>query len=112
MAEYTKKATQLVGLAVAKTPRKTLVDLYKQTLVVLGSMPATSTYRKQTEHITKERMDLVNAEEDVVKLEHKINCGQIEEVILQAKNELSLAQQWQDWKAWEAPETSAPAGQW
>lgn len=112
MSEYTKKATQLVGLAVAKTPRKTLVDLYQQTLTVLGGMPATSTYRKQTEYITKERLDLVNAEEDVLKLEQKINCGQIEEVILQAKDELSLSQQIQDWKIWESPDTTAPAGQW
>ena len=103
MSHYTKKATQIVGLAVAKTPRETLIDLYSKTLSVLGTMPQTSLYRQQTEEITKERLDTV---------EKQINCGQIEEVIVQANDELSLAEKVNEWKPWEHSENTAPLGQW
>ncbi|XP_057316974.1 NADH dehydrogenase [ubiquinone] 1 alpha subcomplex subunit 5-like [Hydractinia symbiolongicarpus] len=112
MTQYLKKSTQLVGLAVSKAPRQSLVDLYMKTITVLGSMPKTSVYRQQTEEITKHRLNLANTEEDVMKLEQKINCGQIEEVLIQARDELSLAEQMTEWKPWEAPESSEPHGQW
>ena len=112
MAGYAKKATQLVGIAVAKTPRKTLTEVYQKTLGILATMPSTSVYRQQAEYITKERLDLVNNNEDVMALEKKINCGQIEEVIMQANHELSLAEQVAVWKPWQAPESAPPAGQW
>lgn len=112
MSHYTKKATQIVGLAVAKTPRETLIDLYSKTLSVLGTMPQTSLYRQQAEEITKERLGTVQKEENVFKIEKQINCGQIEEVIVQANDELSLAEKVNEWKPWEHSENTAPLGQW
>nr|XP_019596266.1 PREDICTED: NADH dehydrogenase [ubiquinone] 1 alpha subcomplex subunit 5-like isoform X2 [Rhinolophus sinicus] len=38
---------------------------------------------------------------DVKKLEDQLQGGQIEEVILQAENELSLARKMIQWKSWE-----------
>merc|ERR1712002_707017 len=94
MAGYLKKSTNMVGMAVAKTPRATLIEVYTKTLGVLGSIPQSSPYRQQVEQITNERLDLVNKTENVMTLEKKINCGQIEEVIIQANDELSLVKKW------------------
>ncbi|XP_012356162.1 NADH dehydrogenase [ubiquinone] 1 alpha subcomplex subunit 5-like isoform X2 [Nomascus leucogenys] len=43
----------------------------------------------------------------IKKSEDQLQGGQIEEVILQAKNELSLARKMMQWKPWETP-----ANQW
>ena len=112
MAGYAKRATQLVGLAVAKAPRSSLKEVYSKTLGVLGTLPSSSVYKQQAEFITKQRLDLVNKTEDVMELENLINCGQIEEVIVQANDELQLAEQMSSWQSWEPAESQAPAGQW
>ncbi|KAH0519141.1 Rab GTPase-activating protein 1 [Microtus ochrogaster] len=46
-------------------------------------------YRKYTEQITNEKLDMVKAEPDVKKLENLPQGGKVEEVILQAENELN-----------------------
>uniref|UniRef100_A0A8D2CWE2 NADH dehydrogenase [ubiquinone] 1 alpha subcomplex subunit 5 n=1 Tax=Sciurus vulgaris TaxID=55149 RepID=A0A8D2CWE2_SCIVU len=52
------------------------------------------------------------AESDVKKLEDQLQLGQIEEVILQAENELSLAIKMLPWKPGEPLEEEPPANQW
>ncbi len=68
--------------------------------------------RKHTETILTQRAALVKSEPTVADLEKKINCGQIEEVIIQAENELSLSRNILEWKCWEPLSTEAPANQW
>lgn len=51
-------------------------------------------------------------EPDLTKLEKAINAGQIEEVIVQAEKELSLARKMLEWKAWEPLVQDPPKGQW
>ncbi|XP_041350553.1 NADH dehydrogenase [ubiquinone] 1 alpha subcomplex subunit 5-like isoform X2 [Gigantopelta aegis] len=106
------QTTRLTGLAVAKHPHQTLKILYEKTLRTLQKMPATASYRKYTEQIINERMHLVKTEPELTKLEHKINSGQLEEVILQAERELMLSRKMLAWKPWEPLKSEAPADQW
>ncbi|XP_071454947.1 NADH dehydrogenase [ubiquinone] 1 alpha subcomplex subunit 5 [Hetaerina americana] len=107
-----KKTTKLTLLPVAKNPHYSLGALYNKTLRVLQKMPETAAYRKYTEQIVEERAQHVQSEPDVAKLEEKINCGQIEEVIIQAENELNLARRMLAWKPWEPLCQEPPANQW
>uniref|UniRef100_A0A8C6CM30 NADH dehydrogenase [ubiquinone] 1 alpha subcomplex subunit 5 n=1 Tax=Moschus moschiferus TaxID=68415 RepID=A0A8C6CM30_MOSMO len=55
---------------------------------------------------------MVKAEPDVKKLEEQLQGGQIEEVTLQAENELSLARKMIHWKPWAPLVEEPPASQW
>ncbi|XP_006060638.1 NADH dehydrogenase [ubiquinone] 1 alpha subcomplex subunit 5 isoform X2 [Bubalus kerabau] len=112
MAGFLKKTTGLVGLAVCETPHERLKILYTKILDVLGHIPKNAAYRKYTEQITNEKLSMVKAEPDVKKLEERLQGGQIEEVILQAENELSLARKMIQWKPWEPLVEEPPASQW
>ncbi|XP_027458756.1 NADH dehydrogenase [ubiquinone] 1 alpha subcomplex subunit 5-like isoform X2 [Zalophus californianus] len=82
MAGLLKKTTGLVGLAVCESPHKRL------------------------------RISMVKVEPDVKKLEDQLQGGQLEEVILQAENELSLARKMLQWRPWEPLMEEPPANQW
>ncbi|XP_066490046.1 NADH dehydrogenase [ubiquinone] 1 alpha subcomplex subunit 5 [Tiliqua scincoides] len=112
MAGVLKKTTGLVGLAVSESPHERLRVLYTKILAALQNMPRDAAYRKYTEKIVNERFDMVKTERDVQKLEDKISCGQIEEVILQAENELTLARKMVQWRPWEPLVEEPPADQW
>jgi len=62
--------------------------------------------------ITEERLKIVQTEPNVEKLEEKIDCGQVEEVIIQAQRELALARAIMHWQAWEPLVEEAPPNQW
>lgn len=104
--------TALAGLAVARNPHHSLGVLYGKIMRCLQKMPPDAAYRKYTEQIISERSALVKTEPDVFKLEKAINCGQIEEVIQQAENELSLARKMLEWKPWEPLIQEPVPNQW
>ncbi|KAM4856612.1 NADH dehydrogenase [ubiquinone] 1 alpha subcomplex subunit 5 [Urocitellus parryii] len=112
MAGVLKKTTGLVGLAVCESPHERLRILYTKILDVLEQIPKNAAYRKYTEQITNEKLGMVKAESDVKKLEEQLQHGQIEEVILQAETELSLARKMLQWKPWEPLIEEPPANQW
>ncbi|MRA75746.1 hypothetical protein GH890_30300, partial [Bacillus thuringiensis] len=91
MAGLLKKTTGLTGLAVLPNPHKNLMVVYDKILRTLKKMPADTAYRRHTEVIIQERLGHVKAEPNIAKLEARIQGGQIEEVLLQAEKELSLA---------------------
>jgi NADH dehydrogenase (ubiquinone) 1 alpha subcomplex subunit 5 len=51
-------------------------------------------------------------ETDIKKLEARINCGQVEELIVQAENELILSRKMLAWKPWEPLAQEPPTNQW
>ncbi|XP_069812198.1 NADH dehydrogenase [ubiquinone] 1 alpha subcomplex subunit 5 [Dendropsophus ebraccatus] len=112
MAGVLKKTTGLVGLAVAQNPHERLRILYTKILATLQTVPKDAAYRKYTEQIINDRFTAIKTESNVEKLEEKINCGQIEEVIVQAENELQLARKMLEWKPWEPLIDEPPANQW
>ncbi|XP_023341363.1 NADH dehydrogenase [ubiquinone] 1 alpha subcomplex subunit 5 [Eurytemora carolleeae] len=113
MAGVAAKAfTGLTGLKVAVNPTHTLGVLYSKTLRALAKMPAEYPYRKQTETLVVQRADIIKNTPTIMEAEQKIGMGQIEEVIIQAENELVLARNILEWRAWEPLAEKAPKDQW
>jgi hypothetical protein len=51
-------------------------------------MPANSFYRTEVEHVTKQRMDILDKYDDIPTIEREMAAGQIEEVIQETKEHL------------------------
>ncbi|KAF7724303.1 hypothetical protein EC973_001149 [Apophysomyces ossiformis] len=107
-----KATTGLTGIPVHPNPRPHLIQTYNNTLKALSRLPASAVYRQATESLTQHRLSIVESTENVDEIESKIGSGQIEEVILQAEDELKLVGKMEEWKPWEALETPIPEGQW
>merc|ERR1712037_933168 len=112
MGSYSKVVTGLTGLNVAKNPTHTLGVLYSKNLRALAKMPVDYPYRKHTESLINEREAAMKESSTIEDAEKRIGMGQIEEVIIQAENELMLARNILEWKAWEPLSEQAPANQW
>ncbi|KAI8047953.1 ETC complex I subunit conserved region-domain-containing protein [Gilbertella persicaria] len=108
----TKISTGLAGIPVHANPRPHLIQTYNNTLEALSRLPTTAVYRQATEAFTQQRLSIVESTEDIQEIESKINVGQIEEVIMQAEDELKMVAKMEEWKAWEPLETPIPEGQW
>jgi len=78
----------------------------------LETFASFSIYYRLLQTIIEERLQAVQSEPNVTKLEVKINSGQIEEVIHQAERELYLARRMLEWRAWEPLTKEAPPNQW
>ncbi|KAF5298183.1 hypothetical protein FQA39_LY02607 [Lamprigera yunnana] len=109
MAGVIKKSTGLTGLAVNAAPHYTLTVLYGKILRTLKKMPESSAYRKYTEQVVSERSQVLSNSECIPDIEKTICCGQIEELIIQAENELLLARKMLNWKPWENLMQKPPA---
>lgn len=110
-SEYEK--TGVAGIHQHPSPRPTLETLYSHTLEFLKSdFPAHSVYRQAVEGLTAERLKVVQENEVVAVIEEKIGCGLIEEVIIQAHEELTLAQRLAKDKVWEDLEEKPLDDQW
>lgn len=101
----TKTTTTLFGLSVHPEPLPTLLHTYSSTLSLLQQIPTSAVYRQSVESITNERKSIVEAlggkgsEEEIKAVEDKIGAGYIEEVLVQAKEELALTGKVFEWKA-------------
>ena len=90
----TKTATNVVGYPVVPNAREVLVSLYKKTLNDIQGIPATEGYHKHVTAFTNYRLRVVeNKSNSIESIESEINCGQIEELIEQAENELKLLEE-------------------
>ncbi|KAF9930159.1 hypothetical protein FBU30_000827 [Linnemannia zychae] len=108
----TKKSTGIYGLPVHPNPRPQLISLYNDTLKTLEQIPTHAVYRQATAALTQHRLNIVQGTEDIAKIEKALDAGQIEEVVVQAADELKLAGKMLEWKPWEPLETPAPKDQW
>ncbi|CAD6885216.1 unnamed protein product [Tilletia controversa] len=117
----TKETTEIFGINVHPSPLTELRETYKSTLSTLNALPEGTVYRQATEALTSHRLSVIeNAlsqnktiNEDVIKsVEDKLDVGLIEEVVMQANDELGLVAKMIDWKASEPLEHPPPAGQW
>jgi NADH dehydrogenase (ubiquinone) 1 alpha subcomplex subunit 5 len=58
-----------------------LFGLYSKTLSLLQGFPKEAVYRQQTEQVVQQRLQIVQAEDNIAAIEKKIGCGQVEELI-------------------------------
>lgn len=112
MAANLKKTTAIAGLKVVRNPHQMLNMFHNKILRAIENMPKESAYRRHTEQIITQRQMAVNSIQSVEELEQKINGGQVEEMIQQARKELTLARNMLQWKPWEPLQQDAPHNQW
>ncbi|KAL7667274.1 Uncharacterized protein ABC855_g937 [[Candida] zeylanoides] len=105
--------TGLAGLYQHPNPRPALIALYSHTLKFLDEkFPKDSIYKQSVEALTKNRLAIVEAEEITENIESKIGGGLIEEIIVQANDELTLARDLAGLKCWEELEEAPLDDQW
>ncbi|XP_077767061.1 NADH dehydrogenase [ubiquinone] 1 alpha subcomplex subunit 5-like isoform X1 [Canis aureus] len=108
MVGLLRKTTCLVGLVI----HENLSNGYPKILDILERIPKNAAYRTYAEQITNEKLSMAKVEPDVKKLEDQLQGGQLEEVVFQAGNELSLAGKMIHWEPWEHLLEELPANQW
>lgn len=105
--------TGLAGLYQHPNPRPALISLYNHTLSYLGNnFPEHSVYRQSVEAMTKNRLKIVEDNEINEVIENKIGGGLIEEIVVQASEELHLARELSKLKVWEELEEKPLEDQW
>jgi len=85
-----KQTTGIVGLDVVPNARAVLIDLYSKTLKEIQAVPEDEGYRKAVESFTRQRLNVCKEEEDWEMIEKRLGCGQVEELIEEARDELTL----------------------
>lgn len=109
---FTGKPTGLTGLYEHPKPRVPLMNIYEKTLNVLKDFPKDSIYKQSVEKMTAERMAIVKGNEIIERIENKIGGGLIEEILIQAHDELALAKELKELKVWEELEEKPLDDQW
>lgn len=105
--------TGITGLYQHPNPRPALISLYNHTLKVLqDKFPQELVYKQLVETMTRNRLQIVEANEVTEQIENKIGGGLIEEIIVQAHEELTLAHELAGLKAWEPLEEKPLDDQW
>ncbi|XP_043706551.1 probable NADH dehydrogenase [ubiquinone] 1 alpha subcomplex subunit 5, mitochondrial [Telopea speciosissima] len=85
-----KETTGIVGLDVVPNAREVLISLYSKTLKEIQTVPEDKGYRKAVESFTRHRLKVCQEEEDWEQIEKRIGCGQVEELIEEAQDELKF----------------------
>lgn len=105
--------TGLTGIYQHPNPRPALIALYNHTLTVLDTkFPKESVYKQSVAALTRNRLKIVQEEEITENIENKIGGGLIEEIIIQAHEELGLASDLSLMKCWEELEEKPLDDQW
>ncbi|KAG8696674.1 hypothetical protein FRC09_008326 [Ceratobasidium sp. 395] len=108
-----KTTTGIHGIPVHPDPLPALRKTYESTLSILNQMPPSAVYRQGTEAVIRHRLDLIERSKgNPTEVERTLGEGQIEEVLMSASDELTLAGKMLEWKAWEPLEVKPTPGQW
>ncbi|GFY83310.1 NADH-ubiquinone oxidoreductase-like protein [Actinidia rufa] len=108
-----KETTGIVGLEVVPNAREVLIGLYNKTLKEIQTVPEDEGYRKAVESFTRHRLKVCQEEHDWEAIEKSLGCGQVEELIEEAKDELKLHRQddrrrafgcMAEWDPWGVPD--------
>lgn len=99
-----KQTTGIVGLDVVPNARAVLIDLYSKTLKEIQAVPEDEGYRKAVESFTRHRLSVCKEEEDWEAIEKRLGCGQVEELIEEAQDELTLIGKMIEWDPWGVPD--------
>ncbi|KAK6936775.1 NADH dehydrogenase [ubiquinone] 1 alpha subcomplex subunit 5 [Dillenia turbinata] len=99
-----KETTGIVGLEVVPNAREVLISLYTKTLKEIQAVPEDEGYRKAVESFTRYRLQVCQEEEDWEQIEKRIGCGQVEELIEEAQDELKLISKMIEWEPWGVPD--------
>lgn len=90
MMARVKETTGIVGLDVVPNAREVLIGLYSKTLKEIQAIPEDEGYRKAVESFTRHRLKVCQEENDWGAIEKRLGCGQVEELIEEAEDELKL----------------------
>lgn len=104
--------TGITGLYQHPEPKKALSAIYTHTLSILDKFPQHSVYAQAMLSQTKQRLQLITPEATREKIERDIGSGLIEELIIQANDELNLANELLSLKAWDELEEQPLEDQW
>ena len=99
-----KQTTGIVGLEVVPNAREVLINLYNKTLKEIQAVPEDEGYRKAVESFTRHRLQVCQEEEDWEVIEKRLQCGQVEELIEEAQDELKLISKMIEWDPWGVPD--------
>ena len=99
--ESQKTTTGLVGLPVMNDPINTYANLCDQVLEKIQFVPENAAYRTIVEEMYKHRKKVTLSGKTVSEIEETIAAGQIEELAVQARDELELFPKMREWKPWE-----------
>eukprot|EP00349_Pseudokeronopsis_sp_Brazil_P001051 CAMPEP_0202965028 /NCGR_PEP_ID=MMETSP1396-20130829/9144_1 /ASSEMBLY_ACC=CAM_ASM_000872 /TAXON_ID= /ORGANISM="Pseudokeronopsis sp., Strain Brazil" /LENGTH=156 /DNA_ID=CAMNT_0049687615 /DNA_START=175 /DNA_END=645 /DNA_ORIENTATION=- len=96
-----KLSTGLAFMDVEPFPRMKLMKLYHLTLQEIQDLPDNYGYKFLSQELTRFRMKVVDETKSIRAIEEKIAHGIVEELIVQAHNELKLIRLMKRWKPWE-----------
>jgi len=103
-----KDATGVAGVSVEPKWKEQLIGLYQQIQRDLTIMPE-GPYKDMVTKTTNFRLSIVEKHSEYEPVEAEIGCGQVEELMSQAKDELKLIPIMALEKPWIIPENQAPA---
>ena len=98
-----KLSTGIAYFDVEPFPRMKLMKLYYLILQEIERLPEQYAYRTLSRETTRFRMKVVDENESIRDIEAKIAHGMIEELIMQAHNEIKLLRIMGAWRPWEDP---------
>ncbi|KAG5600702.1 hypothetical protein H5410_032072 [Solanum commersonii] len=104
MMAKVKETTGIVGLEVVPNAREVLINLYRKTLEEIKAVPEDEGYRKAVESFTRHRLNVCVEEHESEMIEKRLGCGQVEELIEEAQDELKLIGHMNEWKPWGIPD--------